>query len=109
LGALTANSIIKLSDVAGYNSTISITSSNNINLYNAPSGKIIKGVAFAPKPSVIPTVASSPNSYSFASTAINSFSTEQTFSLTGQNLSPASGVLTITAPSSNFQVSNILQ
>ena len=106
LGALTANSIIKLSDVAGYNSTISITSSNNINLYNAPSGKIIKGVTFAPKPSVIPTVTSSPNSYSFASTAINSFSTEQTFSLTGQNLSPASGVLTITAPSSNFQVSN---
>ena len=106
LGALTANSIIKLSDIAGYNSTIGITSSNNINLYTAPSGKIIKGVAFAPKPNVIPTVTSSPNSYSFASTAINSFSTEQTFSLTGQNLSPASGMLTITAPSSNFQVSN---
>ena len=106
LGALTANNIIKLSDVAGYNSTININTSNNINLYTAPSGKIIKGVAFAPKPSVIPTVTSSPNSYSFASTAINSFSTEQTFSLTGQNLSPASGMLTITAPSSNFQVSN---
>ncbi len=48
-GALTANNVLKLTDTAGYNSTISITTANNVTLYTAPSGKIVKGVAFAPR------------------------------------------------------------
>lgn len=46
LGALTANSVRKLTDAAGYNQTINIT--NNIVLFTTATGTIIKGVAFAP-------------------------------------------------------------
>ncbi|MEO5716923.1 MAG: SdiA-regulated domain-containing protein [Luteolibacter sp.] len=48
LGALTANSLLKITDTSGFNSTISITTANNATLYTAPTGAIIKGVAFAP-------------------------------------------------------------
>ncbi|MEO6327349.1 MAG: ExeM/NucH family extracellular endonuclease [Ginsengibacter sp.] len=48
LGALTANSVIKLNDAAGYNAAINITTANNLTLYTTVSGTIIKGVAFAP-------------------------------------------------------------
>jgi uncharacterized protein YjiK len=48
LGALTANSLLKITDTAGYNATLSITTGNNVTLYTAPAGAIIKGVAFAP-------------------------------------------------------------
>lgn len=47
-GALTANSVIKLNDAAGYNTTINITTASNITLYTTAAGTIIKGVAFAP-------------------------------------------------------------
>ena len=47
-GATTANSLVKLSDTAGYNAAIAITTASNITLYTAPTGAIIKGVAFAP-------------------------------------------------------------
>jgi YDG domain len=47
-GATTANSVIKLIDVAGYNTAINITTANNVTLYTAPTGSIVKGVAFAP-------------------------------------------------------------
>lgn len=47
-GALTANRVIRLSDTAGYNAAISITTASNLDLYTAPAGNIIKGVAFAP-------------------------------------------------------------
>lgn len=57
LGALTANSVIKLSDVNGYNTTLSITTANNIALYTAPAGKIIKGLDFVPvAPPATPSV-----------------------------------------------------
>ncbi|MFC4263057.1 choice-of-anchor I family protein [Ferruginibacter yonginensis] len=55
-GALTANSIIKLNDVAGYNTTISITTANNVTLYTAPTGKIVKGLDFVPVAPILPTV-----------------------------------------------------
>ncbi len=48
LGALTANSVLETTDTAGYNSQISITTANNVTLYTAPTGTIVKGVAFAP-------------------------------------------------------------
>lgn len=48
-GALTANSVLRLSDTAGYNAPIAITTANNVSIYTAPTGTIIKGVAFAPQ------------------------------------------------------------
>ncbi len=48
LGALTANSVLKISDTAGYNATLAITTANNVSLYTAPTGAVVKGVAFAP-------------------------------------------------------------
>lgn len=47
-GALAANSLLKITDTAGYNAVISITTANNVTLYTAPTGNIIKGVEFAP-------------------------------------------------------------
>ena len=47
-GATTANSVIKLTDAAGYNSSINITTANNLTLFTAPAGQIIKGLDFAP-------------------------------------------------------------
>lgn len=47
-GALTANQVLRVTDTTGYNSTININTANNVTLYTAPTGKIIKGVAFAP-------------------------------------------------------------
>jgi hypothetical protein len=56
-GATVANSVIKLNDAAGYNTTINITTANNVTLYTTGAGTIIKGVAFAPvAAAVIPTV-----------------------------------------------------
>jgi uncharacterized protein YjiK len=48
LGALTANSLLKIADAAGYNEDIAITNADNVTLYTAPSGSILKGVEFAP-------------------------------------------------------------
>lgn len=54
-GALAANSVIKLNDTAGFNSTINITTSSNVTLYTSDPETIVKGIAFAPKP-VLPKV-----------------------------------------------------
>jgi hypothetical protein len=47
-GATTANSVIRLTDTAGYNATIAITTANNLTLYTGAAGTIMKGIAFAP-------------------------------------------------------------
>ena len=47
-GALVANSVIRLTDATGYNTTLNITTGNNLTLYTAPTGTILKGIAFAP-------------------------------------------------------------
>ena len=65
-GALTANNVLKLADSSGYNAAISITTANNVTLYTAPAGKIVKGVAFAPVSGVTitatdPSAAESPS------------------------------------------------
>jgi predicted extracellular nuclease len=54
-GALTANSVIKITDSAGYNSSLSITTGNNVTLFTTPTGTILKGIDFAPSSS-LPTV-----------------------------------------------------
>ena len=59
-GATSANKIVKLTDAAGYNSTISITTGNNVTLYTAASGTTIKGIDFAPY--TYPTISAQPTS-----------------------------------------------
>jgi hypothetical protein len=48
LGALAANNVLRLTDTAGYNADVTINTGDNLTLYTAPAGKIVKGVAFAP-------------------------------------------------------------
>lgn len=48
-GAASANSLLKLKDVAGFNTTINIASPS-VTLFTAASGKTIKGVDFVPVP-----------------------------------------------------------
>ena len=59
-GATAANKAMQVTDTAGYNSTISITTGNNVTLYIAAAGTTMKGIAFAPvAAATAPTVASS--------------------------------------------------
>ena len=58
-GASVANSVIKLTDDAGYNATINITTGNNVTLFTAATGTIIKGIAFAPALTPTPVVLTS--------------------------------------------------
>lgn len=104
-GALTANSVMKLEDLAGYNTAINITTANNITLYTAATGAIVKGVAFAPGLPPSATVTATPDSIltPFA-TAINTTSTSDSFVVTGANLT---GNVTVTAPAS-FEVASSL-
>lgn len=46
-GATSGNSVRRLTDAAGYNTSINITS--DVVLYSAPAGTILKGVDFTPK------------------------------------------------------------
>ena len=48
LGALSANSVVKLTDNAGYNAAINITTANNVTLYTATTPAVIKGIDLAP-------------------------------------------------------------
>ncbi len=48
-GAKTANNVLKVTDTAGYNAAISITTASNVTLYTAAAGTIMKGIAFAPR------------------------------------------------------------
>ncbi len=50
-GASAANSVIRLTDAAGYNSAINISTGNNLTLYTTPAGTTLKGLAFTPTPS----------------------------------------------------------
>jgi 2',3'-cyclic-nucleotide 2'-phosphodiesterase (5'-nucleotidase family) len=74
-GALVANNVLRLTDTAGHNATLAINTANNVTLYTAPSGKIVKGVAFAPAtpPPVVLAVSALPSS--FSETAANPAST----------------------------------
>lgn len=84
LGALTANSVIKLTDAAGYNSTININSENNVTLFTTEAGTIIKGIAFAPKvPSVNTISVSSINGDPFCVDASNGAAGSVGFTATG--------------------------
>ena len=47
-GALVANNVLKVTDDAGYNATINVTTANNVTLYTTPAGTILKGIDFVP-------------------------------------------------------------
>ena len=47
-GASVNNSVIQLTDAAGYNNNIGITTTNNLTLFTTATGTILKGIAFAP-------------------------------------------------------------
>lgn len=49
-GATGANSLIRLTDSAGYNAAISISTGNNVTLFTAGAGTTLKGVEIAPVP-----------------------------------------------------------
>lgn len=90
LGALTANSVIKLNDAAGYNTTIAITTGNNVTLYTAPAGKIIKGIDFVPvAPPVTPSVNLSVSSNTGSETAAT------VITVTATATAPVSGSKTV--------------
>ncbi len=99
-GALTANSIVKLSDTAGYNSTISITTADNVIVYNAPTGKIAKGVSFVPvAANSPPVVTTSSGSTSYTENAApvaidaNVTVTDDGANLTGATIQITSGYI----------------
>jgi hypothetical protein len=94
-GASTANSVIKLTDTAGYNSTISITTSSNVTLYTAATGKLLKGIGFAPNGIVTSGTLSS------VSTTYGTASASNSVSVAGAGLTAD---IVVTAPS-GFEVS----
>ncbi|MBU6303154.1 MAG: alkaline phosphatase D family protein, partial [Verrucomicrobia bacterium] len=100
-GATSANSLIKLNDTAGHNSTISVTTANNVTLYTAASGTVLKGVAFTPVAVSTPTITGGATATAL-STTYGTASTAQTFSISGSNLTAS---ITATAPT-GFEVSS---
>jgi hypothetical protein len=97
-GATAANTVRKLVDAAGYNSTINITSTTT--LYTAAAGTTIKGIAFAPKAPATPeiTVSGSPSGLS---TTYGTASSSTSFTVSGTNLT-ANIVVT---PPAGYEVS----
>ena len=101
-GANTANSIVKLTDNVGFNTTINITTASNLTLYTAAAGTIIKGVACAPISATAPNI-------SINASPLNGFtyilgsgpSAEQTFTVSGTNLSANSIALNV---DSDFEI-----
>ena len=95
-GATTANRVIKLDDTAAWNATINITTANNVTLYTAATGTIIKGIAFAPKATPAFNLSSSTNPSGYkdsVSFTANGFAADVTgtvqFTTNGVNLGSA--------------------
>ena len=49
LGSTVNNTVVRLTDVAGYNANINITTANNLTLFTATGSTILKGISFAPQ------------------------------------------------------------
>jgi len=102
-GATTANNVIRLTDTAGYNSNISITTGSNVTLYTSATGTIIKGLDFAPVASASPTLTAATIGSAITGT-YGTASTGTSFIAQGTNLT---GSITATAQS-GFEVSTAL-
>lgn len=100
-GALAANKIMRVTDTAGYNTTLAVTPANNLTLYTAATGTIIKGIAFAPlaAPPVIisqlTATAQVGQPFSYQITADSAVTSYNATGLTGTGLSinTATGVI----------------
>lgn len=103
-GALTANSVRKLTDAAGYNATIDIT--GNIVLFTTGTGTIIKGLAFAPASAAgSPQLTVNPNQLSgFSYLEGSGPSASQSFAIGGSDLTPETGNITVQG-TTNYEVS----
>ena len=99
-GTVAANSVVKLTDANGYNSTISITTANNVTLYTAGASATVKGVAFAPV-TVLNSSATTLNGFSYITGSGPSAS--QPLTITG-SFNATSGNITITG-STDYLVS----
>ncbi len=95
--------------------TNSIIRGNNGCLDNNQNATDFTSVTAAPRNSAtaaapcggpVPSLVANPTSLSFANTAVSTNSVSQSFSLSGSNLTGAPGSITVTAPSTDFQVSN---
>ena len=101
-GATSANLIVRITDAAGYNTSINVTPANNVTLYTAPTGANIKGIAFSPLRGPISTGGVTVLS-GFTYTEGSGPSAEQSFTVSGTNLS---NNIVITPPiSGNYQIS----
>jgi hypothetical protein len=82
------NSLVRLTDTAGYNATIAITTANNVTLYTATGTGTLKGLDIVPQPttatttaisSITPTTVNTGQAVSFTATvSANSGSTAPT-------------------------------
>jgi uncharacterized protein len=79
-GATATNSVIKLTDAAGFNAAIAITTASNLTLYTAPTGSVVKGITFAPAAVTLPTVNLSVSSNSGSEAAATSITVTATAS-----------------------------
>lgn len=110
----TANCFEGAAAPAPSNSNSIIRGSNGC-LDNNQNGTDFTAVTAAPRNSTttlapcgapVPTLTATPSPLNFANTNVGSNSTELTFSLSGSSLTGAPGNITVTAPSTDFQVSN---
>lgn len=97
-GATVTNSVRKLEDAAGYNTSINISSTTT--LFTTATGTIIKGIAFAPKAPLVPVITVS-GTLTSLSTTYGTPSSNTTFTVEGENLVAN---LVVTAPT-GFEVS----
>ena len=104
-GATINNSVIRVTDLAGYNTTINVNTGTNpnITLYTATGSAIIKGVAFAP---AIPTIIPTPSSLtSFTYVQGSGPSASQSFTISASYLTAGGGPITFSG-STDYEVSS---
>ncbi len=102
------NSVVRLTDAAGYNATINVSTPSNVTLYTDTASDLLKGIAFAPQSatatttaisSITPLTASLGQSVSFTATVMaNTGGTAPTGGVVEFFNGGPSGTLLATAP-----------
>jgi hypothetical protein len=96
-------------------SAVSLTAGQVLTIYIIPYGSPASGGTVrvsngsnldVTATAVSPTLTRSPATISFANQAVSTTSASQSFLLSGVNLSPAASDITVTAPSTDYEVSN---
>ncbi len=95
-GATSANNVVKVTDTAGYNAAIAVTTGNNVTLYTAPTGTTVKGVAFAP----VAAVAQPDLAVSVSAPATALVNTNFNYTITASN----TGAANATGVAANFTI-----